>query len=929
MTILKEVFGGSLKTKKLLSGPVAVLLATLGALHAADVANLRCEYRNNPLGIDVAGPRLSWVIDEGSQKSEARGQRQTAYQVLVASSEELLKNDKGDLWESGKEESAQSVAVAYAGVPLTSGKKCFWKVRVWTTQDSGLKPRDSKASAWSQAASFVTGKLNQEDWHGKWIGAAEVERKNAHGAIYLQKEFLCDKPVKGATVFFCGLGFSELYINGNKVGDYVIGPGFTTYDKRVQHLVFDVTGLLAERGNKKLDVILADGWYALEKDPWVHNFHTKPYIDKPKLLLNLHVEYQDGSEAVVVSDESWKWSEGEITRSWIAVEDIDLREAGESRRTWRPVAVVKGPEGRLVCQKEPFCKVVEKVNPVSMTYDSKAGTAVWDLGREINGWVRFSAAGPSGSVINVTTVPENLAKRTSRFTLSGSGVKEVYEPRFFYVGIRKVEVSGLVEAPATNDVTGCLVSSMYVPSGGFRCSDESITALHDAVRRTVVSYTTFLPNDPVREWKAWTQDVENMFWSAVYLFDSRTMYERWQWDLLDGQAQDGNCPNIAPGPGYDGYNSPWWGGCVVWLPWEWYLYYGDDTLLRQSYPAMKRYVDYLGKAGGGPLQCWGLLDWLPVEETPQAIINTPAYYLYAQIVAKTAAMLGKQDEAKEYEIIAGKVKDKFNSEFLDPATGIYGQRGWKVKCGNWAPPVPLEKLHEVWWGGDRPCTQAGQVLPLALGMVPAENRAAVEKALLKEISAHHNRLSTGFVSTPYLLKVLADLDPEAGWKMTSTKEFPSWYYMTFGKGGDLMKETWAGGQALMPSLGGNIAAWHVESLGGIRPDPSGPGFKKIIIKPNIVGDLRWVECWHDSNYGRIVSNWKREGGKLQMDIRVPANTTATVYMPAKNAAAVTEGGSTIDKVKGVKFLRMESGAAVYEVGSGTYRFESALPETIK
>jgi alpha-L-rhamnosidase len=504
--------------------------------------------------------------------------------------------------------------------------------------------------------------------------------------------------------------------------------------------------------------------------------------------------------------------------------------------------------------------------------------------------------------------------------LAGNGGKETYEPRFFYAGIRKVEVGGLVESPATNDLVGCQVSSMYVPSGGFRCSDEGVTALHDAVRRTVVSYTTFLPNDPVREWKAWTQDIENMFWSAVYLFDSRKMYERWQLDLIDGQAENGNCPNIAPGPGYDAYNSPWWGGCVVWLPWEYYIYYGDDTLLRDGYPAMKRYVDFLGKAGKEGLQYWGLLDWLPVEETPQAIINTSAYYLYAQTVARTAKMLGRADEANEYELIAGKVKDRFNSEFLDPATGIYGQRDWKVRHGNWNPPLPMDKMHDIWWTGDRPCTQAAQVLPLALGMVPAENRDAVQKALLKEIAAHRDKVSTGFVSTPYLLKVLADLDPEAGWRMASTREFPSWYYMTFGKGGDLMKETWAGGQALMPSLGGNIAAWHMESLGGIRPDPSGPGFKKIIIRPNIVGDLRWVECWHDSNHGRIVSNWKREDKKLQMDVAIPINTIATVHVPARESNNVTESGKPAAKAKGVKFLRMEEGRAVYEVGSGCYRF---------
>ncbi len=728
------------------------------------------------------------------------------------------------------------------------------------------------------AGIFAAAKLQPADWRGHWIGA---DTNTNHGAVYLRREIEITKPVTQATVFFCGLGFSELAVDGNKIGDYVIGPGFTTYDKRVQYLAFDVTARFATTGTKTLDVILSDGWYALERDPWVHKFEKRVYVDKPKLLLDLHLRHADGSETLIVSDENWRWSDGEITRSWIVQEDIDRRKTG---RNWRPVALVTGPTGKLVCQLEPFNRIVEETQPVSMKFNVEKKSCVWDFGREINGWVRFCAAGPSGTELKITTIPTEPRPRTSRFILAGTGGEELYEPRFFHAGMRRVEVSGLVSEPATNDLVGCQISSMYTPSGSFRCSDELQNWLNDSARRTVVSYTTFLPNDPVREWKAWTQDIENMFRSAVYLFDSQTMYERWQHDLLDGQRADGNCPNIAPGPFFDNYNSPWWGGCVVWLPWHWYLYYGDESLLRESYPAMKRYVDYLGSVSKDGLQDWGLADWLPVEETPRAIINTPAHFLYAQIVSRTATLLGQLDDARRYADVAEKIRAAFNRKFLDPATGIYGQPGWKPKCGNWRPPLPLERLHEVWWTGDRPCTQAGQVLPLALGMVPTEHRAAVEKALLRELAAHKNHLSTGFVSTPYLLQVLADLAPDVGWAMTSARDFPSWHSMTRGSGNDLMKETWAGGQALMPSLGGNIAAWHTETLAGIRPDPDGPGFKKIIFKPTVVGDLHWVECWFDSPQGRIVSNWKRDGNTFAFDVTVPVNATAKVFLPEENIA---------------------------------------------
>ena len=913
--------------------------------NAANVVNLRCEYRNNPLGIDVARPRLSWELEERNQRPEARGQKQRAYEVLVASSEELLAKDHGDLWNSGKELSDRSVAVRYAGKTLVSESRYWWKVRVYD--------KEGQQSAWSSPAMFMTSKMTPDDWRGKWIGAdlaplvstpslgfglPKGKPVHEHGAIYLRKEFNMEKPALRSVLSFSGLGFSEVAIDGRKVGDYVIGPGFTDYEHRVQYLTFDVSDRFNTPGRKRLDVTLADGWYALSKDPWVHQFEKKPYVDLPKLILDLRLIYADGSEAVVCSDESWKWSTGEITRSWIAGEDIDLRLSGEDTRKWQPVIPVTAPKGQLQHQKETFNRIVEEVKPVSMKYNSVSKSCVWDLGRTINGWVRFKTKGPSGTQLRITTITSvsedvgaPLPKTwTSIFTLAGSGIDEVYEPRFFHAGMRRVEVAGLTSEPVITDLVGCQVSSMQTPAGGFRCSDETVTAIHDIARQTVVSYTTFLPNDPMREWKAWTQDIQNMFGSAFYLFaESQMMYERWQHDLLDSQLPDGNMANVAPGPVFDPYNSPWWGGCGVWLPWEWRLAFGDENLLKESYPAMKRYVDFLSaqaaKANG--LQTWGLLDWLPVEETHVALINTPAHYHFARIVSWTAEMLRLPEDAKKYSEMAEGVKNTLNKAFLDPATGIYGEKGWQIRKGNSKVPGGLEHLHSVWWNGERPCTQGGQVMPLAQGMVPNAARSAVESALLREIAAHKERLSTGFVSTPYLLDVLMDIEPEVCWRMTTAREYPSWYGMTIGSGNDLMKETWSGGSAIMPSLGGNFARWCYRGLGGIRPDESAPGFKKIIIKPAIIGDLTWVECWHDSNYGRIVSNWKRVGAGLTMSVTIPANTSATVFVPAREVTAVTESGKPAMKAKGVKFLYMKNNTAVFSVGSGTYLFQYTGPGT--
>jgi alpha-L-rhamnosidase len=895
----------------------ASLLLPLTAIHAVEVENLRCEYLKDPLGIDVAKPRLSWMLEE---EAGVRGQKQTAYQVLVASSPELLAQDQGDLWDSGKVEGDRSIQVAYEGRPLTSLMSCHWKVRVWL--------KDGVASAWSAPARFVTGKINPDAWQGQWIGASEDPK---HAAVYLQRKLVVEKPVVQALVFFCGLGFSELAIDGEKVGDYVIGPGFTTYNKRTQYLAFDVTDRFRKSGAHQLEVTLADGWYGLSKDPWVHQFEKNSYVEKPKLLFNLHLQHADGTETVIASDAGWKWSLGEITRSWIVQEDIDLR---ARTRDWKPVAVVKGPDGALVCQKEPPNRIVNEAKPVAFHYDAARKSATWDFGREINGWVRFQASGPEGTKLTITTEAvgggegsgaPGFPPRSSTFILGSAQGSQTYEPRFFHGGMRRVTVTGLTEVPRQGDLTGCEISSLYTPSGDFQCSDERLTWLHDCVRRTMVAYTTFLPNDPVREWKAWTQDIQSMFWSAVYLFDSRAMYQRWEYDFLDTQDAAGNFPNVTPGPEFDAYNSPWWGGCGVWLPWEWYQYYGDDTLLREAYPAMKRYVGYLDAMAKGGLQEWGLADWYAVEETPVALINTPAHVQFADIVSRTATMLGKTDEAQQYAAVGARLRQTLNQKFLDPVTGIYGQPGWKVVPGKYVVlPKPLGQLHSTWWTGDRPCTETGQAMALAMDIPPKEVRNNVVQALLKEIEAHHGHLSTGFVSTPYLLRVLRDLAPEAGWKMTTAGDFPSWLSMTRGSGSDVMKETWAGGAALMPSLGGNIAAWNMEALAGIHPDPAVPGFKKTIIKPNMVGDLTWVNAHHDSPYGRIISTWKRDGDKLTMEVTIPPNSTATVFVPAKEAAGITESGKPVDQAEGVKFLRMENNSAVYEVVSGMYKFISKL-----
>lgn len=887
---------------------------------------LRCENRDNPVGMDEAQPRFSWRM-----QSPRRAESQTSYRILVASTREKLTSGEGDLWDSGRVESDQTVAVRYAGAPLESGRCCFWKVK--------LRDKAGNQSSWSDPAWFVTGKFTASDWQGMWIGAnvcratcspppgkAGHERKHGRGALYFRGRIPLDKPVTRATVFFCGLGWSELAVDGRLVDDTLMAPGFTTYDKRTQYLVRDVTEFLSE-GSHVLDVTLLDGWYALERDPWVHDFHANPYVDQPKLLLELHVEHPDGTSTVVMSDESWRWSEGPITRSWVCEADVDRRiEIGAEG--WKPAVVVEGPAGRLVAQKEPPTRVREIIRPIGLEKIGDSWAYTFD--REFTGFVRFRARGPRGTTIRISTRGvradcRHAPARNFDFVLKGEGVEE-FSPRWTYTSIASVCVCGTAQPPRLEDLEGCRVSGAGPVSGGFRCSSDLVNWLHGSARRTQANYVTYLPNDPSREYKAWTQDIMNMFRSAVYLFDSQTMYERWQWDMLDVQASDGNLPDVAPGPLYDSFNSPWWGGCAVWLPWHWYLYYGDASLLKASYPAMKRYVDFLTTQSPGGIQDWGLSDWLSIKDPGRPIVNTPAAVFFARVVSHTATMLGQDDEANHYARIAEDIRGAFNAGFLDPERGVYGKPkkeddppcmpGSRCRASKPGAEVPLTPI------GVRPCTQGGQVLPLMLDVVPLELRNKAEAALLGQIRADNGRLTTGFVGTPHLLEWLGDHAPRTGWAMTTAQSPPSWYSMTVGSDSDQMMETWNGGNVCMPSLGGHIGGWNVETLAGIRPDHSGPGFRRIIIKPNVVGNLHWAEGWYDSVRGRIESKWRKRGAQLMLEVTIPANTTATVYVPARTAEKVCESGRPAETAEGVRFLRREEDAAVFEVGSGAYRFEA-------
>lgn len=890
---------------------MAVLVASDSFGGELRVTRMTCDYRENPLGVDAVKPQLSWLL-----KSDERGQKQTAYQVLVASSLKLLGKEHGDLWDSGKVLSEENISVLYGGKSLASRRQVFWKVRVW---DAAGKP-----SAWSSPATWTIGVLTPDVWHAEWI-SSPADQYVAGPAVYLQKQIGVPKKVRRAVARYSALGWVEWTIDGRKVGDAVLSPEFSDLNRRVLYLTRDVTSLFS-KGDHTLGAILGNGQHS----PPVAGGAPRPdkvvvpggsgtgYHDRfgrfggPKFLLEIEVEYADGSRKFFGTDESWRWANGPITFN-----DIWKGERQDLRLTptnWTPVAVFPAPPGRLEVSAIPPVRRQQRIPP-SRVEGSKAFFGAVDAG-----WPRLSVKGKAGQKISITgLVGDKFQLPPLEFILRG-GALEVLEPKFYFnVGPREMLVTGL-DAPLKPDqVTWQVAHTDLERTGAFECSNEFFNDLHRALLRTHLSYNLGQPMDASREKEAWTQDAQNMMDSAVYLTDVAAYYRNWWRDFAANQTPDGYLGAIVPVAGIQthDWNDPWWSGMIVYLPWKFYEYYGDRRFLAEAYEPMKRYVDFLGRrakegvgANGGALRglpnpqpdevamrdgilAWGTGDWQGLAKPPVALTSTAAWAYYAGIVSRTAGILGREDDARDYAKLAEEITARFNQRFFNPATGLYA----KSKT-----------------------SQSAYVMPLSLGLVPEEKRSLAVARLVDAVRGATNHLNTGFVGTPFLLSCLTESgQAELAADIVNQRDYPGW--------GTLMnegvfKENWRGEHAMMPSLGGPVGAWFYRSILGIRPDPAGPGFKRIIIKPEIVVDLQWAKGSYESVRGRINSAWEKNGDRFKLRIEIPANTTATVYLPATTVDSIHESGRNLGTVSGVQLVRFENGRAVLGVGSGRYEFES-------
>ena len=862
----------------------------------------RCEYLKDPLGIDVAAPRLSWKIDAPG----AQGVVQSAYQVMVASSEALLGQGKADLWDSGKVETGQSVHVAYAGKPLASRMRCYWRVRIWTPAGTS----ESATAMWSM------GLLQPGDWQAQWIGRPEdpaAKDGKSLPAHYVRKEFSLPAGVRRATAYVCGLGFFELFINGQKVGDHLMDPPITLYTRRAFYVTFDVTKDL-QKGANAVGVTLGSGRYYWRG--YGMNFGL------PRLLLQIEAELDDGTLTRLLTDGSWSFTDQGPIRANQEYDgeqyDARMEMTGWDKpgfaggAHWRPAGVL-GPEKSPLLQAprmEPM-RVAERLKPVSITPSPKAGAWIVDFGRNFYGNVKLRVRGNAGDKVSMTaayslekdgnlqTANNRSAKCTDEYILKGGEVEE-WHPSFVGRGFRRIEVTGFPGIPDASNFEALVIHTDFEEQGSFECSNQLINQIHQNYLRTARSYLRSLPMDPDRdERQGWTGDTAKALESQLWDFGVAPLYSKWLDDHRYDQKPNGQLPLIVPS--LQPWNNPdvLWPATMVLIPETLHDYYGDTDAVVRNYHAIKGFVDFghllKDKEGVIPDAVFG--DWCDVSATTPrrkrgkqnasadryecgatagGLLSTAYQYHHERILERFAKLLGKNEDAVRYGQQAEATRAAFNAHYLDPATGIYR-------------------------GG----TQTGQALPLMFDMVPSENRDRVIAALVDDILiAREGHLSVGLIGTQWLMQALTKVGrPDVAYVLATQTTKPSWGYMVT-KGATSIWERWDTdtGDRRMNSemllmLAGNLNAWFYQTLAGINVVPEEPGFKKILIKPQPLGDLTWVKASHDCPYGRIESNWNQDGQRFTLNVVIPPNTTATVVMP---------DGST------------------HEVGSGANSFQSPL-----
>jgi len=876
---------------------------------------------NNPEGIDVLKPRLSWQI-----QSNVNDVKQTAYQILVASTLENLNADKADLWDSGKVQSNESVNVIYNGKKLRDRQDAFWKVIVFTN-----KGEIKSAST----AHFSIGILTYADWKStRWIGYEKLSKDDSVSqysrlsARYLRKGIDLKKPIKNAKVYIMGMGLYELYINGNKIGDQVLAPVPTDYTKNVKYNVFDVTSQLKE-GKNMMGTILGNGrFFAMRQD-------YKPYKIKsfgfPKMALQLFVEYTDGSSEVIRTDDTWKLTtDGPIlSNNEYDGEEYDARKEMKGWATtnfddksWVNARYVQEPGGFYEAQMTPSMKIKGEVKPISIKATAK-GTYILDMGQNMVGWLQLKVKGKSGDKITMKFAESlqkdgslyiaNLrdAKTTDVYTLKGEG-EEIWEPRFMFHGFRFVEISGFPTKPTVDDFVGKVVYDDLKTTGTFESSDATMNQIFKNAWWGISGNYKGMPIDcPQRnERMPWLGDRTTGAYGESFLFNNQTLYAKWLDDIKYSQTQDGGLPDVAPAFWrYYGDNVTW-PGTYITVADMLYQQFADAEVIKKQYPSMKKWMLYMEEnyLQNDLMDKDKYGDWCvppeslelirskdPSRMTDGQLLSSAFYYQLLNIMQKFAKIANADADVLHYNDLATRIKKAFNAKFLNTEKNYYANN-----------------------------TVTANVLPLTFGMVPENLKDKVFQSMTHEVEVtKQGHISTGVIGTQFLMRTLTNFGRgDLAYKLASNKTYPSWGFMVE-NGATTIWELWNGNTAdpAMNSqnhvmLLGDLLIWYYENMAGIKSDPENPGFKKIIMKPDFNAGLTYVNASYESIYGTIKSNWKKNKNALEWKVVIPVNSSAVVYLPTANASSVMVNNQKLEK-SSASYKTENNGIAV-TLPSGVY-----------
>jgi alpha-L-rhamnosidase len=895
----------------------------------------------NPLAVSQNQPRLSWQL-----VSKKTNVSQTAYQILVASSEEKLQQNEGDIWNSGKVVSNKNLQIIYNGTPLKNETKYFWKVKVWNQK--------FKTSNWSKTASFRIAPLALNPI---WIGAITKadshlpEGRNYHTAtfnrqkkdalinasdslsrrsIMLRKPFSVNKEIKEAVVYVSGLGHYELTINGKKIGNSEFAPLWTDYDKTVNFNTYELSADQLQKGENVISVLLGNGMYNTLAERY-----SKFYVSfgPPTLFFKMKVVYKDGSTDIVKSDETWKYSKSPITYNSIFggedynanLEQKGWNETGFNDANWKKVIVQEAPKGILRPQTTTPI-TIQKQYEVKTSKELKPNFYIFNMGQNLSGFTTIKVKGKKGQTVRVW-VGESLNEdgtvgqgKTGKpyyydYTLKGEGVEE-WQPKFSYYGFQYVQIENInyketknENLPTLVDLKSNFIYNSAGEAGTFECSNDIFNKTHVLINNAIKSnFQSVFTDCPQREKLGWIEEIHLNGPGLLFNYNLESFIPATMQNISDSQRDNGLIPTIVPEYvvfGGDFTDSPEWGVTGVILPWMYYEQYGDASLIEKYYPVMKRYVDYLGTKATNHIVSYGLGDWYDYgthaagysKNSPIALSATSHYFYGASLVAKASKLLNKIEDITKYEKLTSDIKNAFNKEFFNKETKQYGTS-----------------------------SQFSNAVPVFMDMVEPQYKQAVMQNLLKDIKAKDDRLTTGDVGNRYLFQALArNGENETMYKMNNHYDAPGYgFQIKFGL--TTLTEQWdpRKGNSWNHFMMGQIEEWFYQSLAGIVPDDQNPGFKHFFIQPEIVGDMTFVKASYKSIYGNIASAWEKKDGKLILKVEIPANTLATVKLPVPQNTEITVNGKSLEKLKLDLGYDANQKKSTLKLGSGIYTIECKL-----